>query len=51
MEGLKMRTFRGFDTHADAITFKKFLMSEGYTGVNTSCNDKTKLYEVHFNCR
>ena len=46
-----MRTYRGFDTHADATTFKRFLIREGYTGVNSSYNDKSKLWEVHFNCK
>jgi hypothetical protein len=32
---VKMRTFRAFDTEADARTFEKFLISTGYE--NTSC--------------
>lgn len=42
----KKLTFRGFDTQADARTFKKFLETHGFTGI--MWNQENGLWRVYF---
>lgn len=45
-----IRTFRGFDTQADALTFKRFLLSIGYGKIDLQYNEISHLWRVYFNC-
>jgi len=43
-----MRTFRGFETHTDAITFKRFLEATGYKNIDMEYNEFSNKWRVHF---
>lgn len=45
-----IRTFRGFDTEEDAITFKRFLISIGYEKVDMEYNALSRKWRIWFEC-
>lgn len=49
MKKTTMRTFRAFETDADARTFMKFLTSISYTGIDIEYIQLSKVFRVWFN--